>query len=375
MLPGQDIRKRFLVFSVMMLLGVSCPAYLPFPLSIAAGSGPQQPTTDVEPRGKPRLLIQARIDNGPWITTTSIYPLKGQKISLRVRKIPNSKVRWFRIRPDTSPMYKNANHPWEKNPYKWIGLAKIKYHRQELVGLRGRLQIQPFDPPDSVHWRVTNRAPAGLITRVPGEVRPDMQPVGRFWFQVEVEHSGTFVRSYGIEDNDKRGLNPKVFRVSRRDGKGYLGFLTSFFNVPGLFGSIPYQSHNYIGVDCADVLVAAYCKWKNTRIKKDQCVAGLIKGLPKVLESDLHDGNPARRIRWGTDVRAGYLVAVRYFGAKSYQHIGALAKDSNSNGLLDGEDLVLHAGPSPLHYTRLKTGKFDGHIMVLEPDFTRLAGH
>ncbi len=375
MRPEQDLKRSVLVFLVMTLVAVSFPAYLRLPLSSAAGDGPQRPTTDVEPRGKPRLLIQARIDSGLWITTTSIYPLKSQRVSLRVRKIPNGKVRWFRIRPDTSPMYKNANHPWEKNPYKWVGLAKIKYHRIELVGLRGRWEIRPFDPPDSAHRRVANRAPAGLITRVPGEGRPDVQSVGSFWFQVEVEDSGTSVRSYGIEDNDKRGLNPKVFRVSRRDGKGYLGFLTSFFNVPGLFGSIPYQSHNYIGVDCADVLVAAYCKWKNTRIKKDQCVAGLVKGLLKVLESDLRDGNPERRIRWGTDVRAGYLLAVRYVGAKSYQHIGALAEDANSNGLLDAEDLVLHAGPSPLHYTRFKTGKFDGHIMVLKPDFSRLAGH
>ncbi len=167
----------------------------------------------------------------------------------------------------------------------------------------------------------TPAAPLGLNIRVPGDRRPDVQqPVGSFWFQAEVDDSGTFVRSYGIEGSDKRGLNPKVFRVSRRHGKGYLGFLTSFFNVPGLFGSIPYQRHNYVGVDCADVLVAAYCKWKNTRIKKDQCVAGLVTGLPKVLESELRDGNPTRRIRWDKDVRAGYLLAVRYVGAKVAYH-------------------------------------------------------
>ena len=43
-------------------------------------------------------------------------------------------------------------------------------------------------------------------------------------------------------------MSPKVFRVSVRDGEGYVGWLASYFNVPGLFGSVIHQSANYIGV-------------------------------------------------------------------------------------------------------------------------------
>jgi hypothetical protein len=236
-----------------------------------------------------------------------------------------------------------------------------------LVEFRDQWEIHPFEKPDSANLQDT--ALAGFLGRKPSKPRPH----GSFWFQVEVENRGRFTRSYGIEDNDKRGLNPKVFRVSRRDGKGYVGFLTTFFNVPGLFGSIPYQSHNYIGVDCADVLVAAYGKWKRVRFKKDQCVAGLVTGLPKVVKFKIRDGNPKPRIRWGKRIRPGYLIAVRYPGARSYQHIGALAKDANKNGLLDGADLVLHAGPYPLRYSSLKEGKFDGHVVILKPNLSRLA--
>ena len=78
-----------------------------------------------------------------------------------------------------------------------------------------------------------------------------------------------------------KGLPPQVFRVSVRKYGGFLGYLTSFFNVPGVFGSIPYQSNNYIGSDCCDVLTAAYGKWKGKVITKDYNVDMLVSRLPK----------------------------------------------------------------------------------------------
>ena len=38
----------------------------------------------------------------------------------------------------------------------------------------------------------------------------------------------------------------------------------SYCNVPGLFGCVPWQSHHYVGVDCADVLMAAACLYSTT---------------------------------------------------------------------------------------------------------------
>jgi hypothetical protein len=197
--------------------------------------------------------------------------------------------------------------------------------------------------------------------------------MGSFWYQAVVRQGGKIYRSYGIEDRDKRGLAPKVFRISVRGSEGYIGYLTSFFNVPGLFGSIPYQSHNYIGVDCADVLVAAYCKWKHLSLRKNHCVASLVGGLPKAAELDIKDGKPGKRVRWGKQIKAGCLIAVRYDGARSYQHIGALTGDTNRNGILDRDDMVLHCGPYPLHYSRLSEGKFDGHALILKPFVSKLA--
>jgi hypothetical protein len=307
----------------------------------------------------PTLLIQSRINGGPWVKSTAIYPLKGQKVALKVDKISGGTIRWHQIIPDTSKIYKNANLPWEKDAYKWIGLARIDYQRKELTGFQGRWQIEPFDNENNTQVRAFwDKAANSKFYH---------EDVGSFWFQAEVNKEGVIYRSAGIEDSDKKGLSPKVFRVSIRDGDGYIGYLTSFFNVPALFGSITYQSNNYIGVDCADVLVAAYGKWKNKPIEKNYNVAMLVSQWAKVQEFDLLEGIADKQLKWGRDVRPGHFIAVRYSGSKQYQHIGALFSDANRNGVLDGGDLVIHAGPVPLHCSYLREGNFDGHIVILQP--------
>jgi hypothetical protein len=307
----------------------------------------------------PTLQIQSSINGSPWVKSTAIYPLKGQKVALKVDKISGGRIRWHQIIPDTSKIYKNANMPWEKDAYKWIGFARIDYQRKELTGFQGRWQIEPFDNDNNTQVRTFwDKAANSKFYN---------KDVGSFWFQAEVEKEGVIYRSTGIEDSDKKGLSPKVFRVSIRDGEGYIGYLTSFFNVPALFGSITYQSNNYIGVDCADVLMAAYGKWKNKPIEKNYNVAMLVSQWPKVGEFDLSEGIANKQLKWGREVHPGYFIAVRYSGSKQYQHIGALFSDANHNGILDGGDLVIHAGPVRVDCSYLREGNFDGHIVILQP--------
>ncbi|MHC4657257.1 MAG: hypothetical protein ACYS91_19900 [Planctomycetota bacterium] len=257
--------------------------------------------------------------------------------------------------------------PWEKDAYKWIGLAKIDYQRKELTGFQGRWQIEPFGKENDTSVRDRKSSSSRSSWDKAANSKFYHEDVGSFWFQVEVKKEGVIYRSAGIEDSDKKGLSPKVFRVSVRDGEGYIGYLTSFFNVPALFGSVTYQSNNYIGVDCADVLVAAYGKWKNKPIEKNYNVAMLVSQWAKVQEFDLLEGIANKQLKWGRDVRPGYFIAVRYGGSKQYQHIGALFSDANLNGVLDGDDLIIHAGPVPLHCSYLREGNFDGHVVILQP--------
>lgn len=306
------------------------------------------------------LVIQSRVGPGEWSTARAIAPLRGQKVVLRVSPLPGASVRWYRIRPDLAPLYKNANHPWEKDPYRWVGWARIRYQREEFPALRGSWTVEPFD----ARGRILPSVGGPEGAREGDGVRWARDDVGTFWIQAQAEYGGKVVPSPGLEEVGARGISPRVFRVSVREGEGYLGWLTSYFNVPGLFGSVREQTANYVGVDCADVLVSARDLWSGSITPGEASVASLVGSLPRVTEFELEKGRPSRPLRWGKDLAAGDILAVRYPGQRAYQHVGALYGD-DGDGVLGGGDQVLHAGPSPLHLSLLEEGAFDGHCQVL----------
>lgn len=299
------------------------------------------------------ISIESRVGAGEWMKSAAIYPLKGEKISLRVAQTPGASIHWYRIVPDVGKLYHNAEWPWNPGAYHWLGYEKIGYRRCEMVSLKGRWEIDPFADP------------ACGPTTPSSHFRRDM---GSFWFQVEVQGPTGIERSPGLTESDEKGISPRVFRVSIRDGKGYLGYLSAFINVPAVFGSTPYQNANFIGSDCADVLMAAYFLWKGKLPVKDDNVGSVIKRFPAVARFRLSRGAPDKDMAWQEAVRPGDFIAVKYEGARMYQHIGALYKDANGNGRLDAEDWVLHAGPEPLHVSRLADGGFDGEVVVVRPD-------
>jgi hypothetical protein len=138
------------------------------------------------------------------------------------------------------------------------------------------------------------------------------------------------------------------------------------YNIPGVFGSVLSQSTNYIGADCADILMTARAKWKKTALRKNYNVSMLVEKFRTLREIEINNGATDTPVRWGVTIRPGDFIAVRYgTGCRKYHHIGALYSDANKNGLLDGNDLVLHAGPDPLHLSRLDERIFDGHVVLL----------
>ncbi|MEM7010572.1 MAG: hypothetical protein AAF585_03720 [Verrucomicrobiota bacterium] len=301
---------------------------------------------------RPSLRIQASVDAGAFVADHASF-VQGAKLRLRLDKPEGATaVRWFQIIPDTSRYYKNANHPWEPNPYKWVGFGEIDYKRVELTEFRDQWEFE-LDPAAAFDGASDSR-----------HYRDDL---GSFWLQVEVKSGERRLRSAGVAENDHRNLSPKVFRISVRKDDEYLGYLTSYFNVPGLFGSIPYQSANYIGVDCADVLVAANRKWRGLEGAKDYNVSMLTSEWRKAATCEIDDGEPDKTLKWGEDIQPGDAIAVRYAPGKQFQHIGALYGDSNENGRLDRADQVLHAGPEALHLSQLQKGSFDGEVVILRP--------
>lgn len=297
-------------------------------------------------------VVEVSIGDGPFVVTEAAAPLAGQRVRLRVKERAGAKVRWVQVLHDVTTMYKNANFPWDPDPYKWVGLAGIRTDREPLTRFDGRWEMEPFPAARRVaplEWTERYRSPIAASEFY----RPD---VGTFWFQAEVETDGRVER-----------VPAKGVRVSVRDGPGFLGWLSSYLNVPGVFGSVTAQANGYLGVDCADAVSAAWAKAAGGELKENLNVAALVTRLPHVAEFDWGEGGASHEVRWGRDVRPGDFVAVRYAGARTFQHVGALVSDEDGDGRLTPADRVLHAGPLPLAYSKMGIGPFQGYVAVLRP--------
>ena len=297
--------------------------------------------------------ISYKLDNQAYKKAHKVYLLPTQRLKLKFNVKDAKSIKWYQIIPDTSKFYKNANQPWEKNAYKWVGYGKIDYKKVEIKAFENKKEVE-------------------ITHKILEENRPKNNPyyhskLGSFWFTAEATlANGKVIKSAGLEDNTNRGLSPKVFRVSYMLDKSYIGYLTTFFNVPGIFGSMPYQSRNYIGVDCADVLVATSKEMNHEKNTKNYNVVMLVDKLKVKKRFKIKNGKPNKKLKWGKDFQKGDFIAVKYRENGRYAHIGMLYEDENSDGILDEKDSILNAGPNALHVSLLTSGAFDGTVVILE---------
>ena len=294
------------------------------------------------------------LDNQKFQNKHTVYLTPSQKLTMKFDVKDAKSITWYQIIPDTSKFYKNANYPWEKqNPYKWCGYGKIDYQR---------VVIKAF----------SNKKEVVLTKEILEANRPKNNAyynskLGSFWFESEATlKNGKVVKSMGIRNVEQKGLSPKVFRVSYMRDKSYIGYLTTFFNVPGIFGSMPYQSRNYIGVDCADVLVATSTVMNHQKNEKNYNVMMLVDTLKTKKKFKIVNGNPTTKLKWGKAFKKGDFIAVKYSENGRYAHIGMLFADENGNGVLDKNDSIINAGPNALHLTTLKSGAFNGTVVILK---------
>lgn len=187
---------------------------------------------------------------------------------------------------------------------------------------------------------------------------------GSLWLAAEVTlPDGATVHTPGAHDTDRLGLSRDVLRVSFREGDGFLGWLSTFFNVPNVFGSngptdVNHQTERYTGADCADVLVGAL-RASGRRDVRYVSVAGIgryARAVSPPLVMTAGRGvrttrGEERVLRWGQDVEPGDLLAIDYLDAgrtlpRAWDHIGALVEDGGPAGAPDGvlgpEDVLRH---------------------------------
>ena len=269
---------------------------------------------------------------------------------------------------------------------RWLGYDRLEYDRRFFPSEEDR--FARVDGP-LLRLRGVDRLASQELRRPPHRA-PEAEAAGSLWLQVEIRlPDGRRVRSPGREPaeisgergRERAGLARGVARLSFRTGDDFLGWMSTYFGVPYVFGSTPAQSERYLGIDCADVMIAA----RRRIVRRPPAytfVVGLARHAEPITETlrlsashEIVDAEGrAVTLRWGAQIRAGDLVAFDYAGEggsllpRAWDHVGSLHSDSGASGrvgVLDGMDLVRHMGLTGLTDEPLRGQGRGVHLRIL----------
>ncbi len=346
-------RSALIAFSIV--LSVSSADAQPWRAEVVV----RPPGAEVFSRG----AAQARVGESVTLAAVLIAPrgrVFGPPIALRVgsrvtRADPlpeGAHVRWLRVVPHMEHLTTPSPNPgvssfsnavlFGPRHGRWIGYDRIEYETLELASADARVNL---DETLSV-----TQAPLAH------------EGAGSMWFSAEITTpDGVSVRAPDGATVDRLGLSRSVARVSFRSDDSYLGWLSTYFGVPNVFGSNgsggDHQSDRYTGADCADVLVGAL-RARGERNVPYLSVAQIGEAAAPLSRPLVLDeagqvralSGSAVTLRWGADVSPGDIVTLGYRDdpgntlPRAWDHIGALVRDENHNGVLDGGDIIRHMG-------------------------------
>ena len=200
-----------------------------------------------------------------------------------------------------------------------------------------------------IEYRATPIPGAAGHGAIAADVRPTLTPdhgrgVGTMRFQVVLTQDGRTIASPGSEARRGRGaggLTDDVLRVSIRRDDSYLGYLTEMYGQPYIWASAglsdaTHQSERLEGADCADFVV-----YGQRRLGKHVAYTwtGGLPAVTTLLASGTRGEDGIYRDAHGRPVpftRAGDVVLFP-------RHVGVLAEDHGTPGVLDDQDVIMHA--------------------------------
>lgn len=253
-----------------------------------------------------------------YFSDAKTVTLAGKPLAVEpLSKAPAIELRWNRIEPAVNTM-SNGDTPRE-------------FH---------------FEPID---YRATpivlGRRTSPTLT---ADVRPTLTPdhghgVGTMRFQVVALQHERVIASPGPEARRGRGsggVTDDVFRVSIRRDDSYLGFLTEMYGQPYIWASAgtsdrAHQSEHLEGSDCADFVVYGKRRMGGAL---PYVWTGALPQHAKLLAAGARDERGVYRDKGGNPLpftKIGDLVLFP-------RHVGVLAVDRGTIGVLDDQDLMMH---------------------------------
>jgi hypothetical protein len=250
-------------------------------------------------------------DAGPAIE------LGGKRQAARaLAEAPPAKLAWFKVEPRVESMSNTESGAFRFEP--------IDYGESEVEAWRDR-------------------------SSVTADVRPTLTPdrgggLGTMRFKLVATTAGGSFATPGAEARRARGsggLTDAVHRVSLRRDDTYLGFLTELYGQPYIWASAgtssaAHQSERLEGADCADFVI-----YGRRRMGEDRAYTWT-GALPQVTRR-LAAGHPGAGGVY-VDERGQPLPFTRAGDLLLFpRHVGVLVEDRGRPGVLDGQDVMVHA--------------------------------
>jgi hypothetical protein len=317
------------------------------------------------------VVAPGRLDGRKVIFSEAGEP--GQ-VSWAAAGCPAPQIRWRRVEPrmqhvttaapnDDIAIYANAE-VFGPHHGRWLGYDRIEYFETPLAAADDR-------------WAVTvSEARASEASLVDARVA-EYRELGTMRLAATVTVDGRAHATPGAEDAPRGEISGRVFRYSLRDGDGLFGWLTSYFNVPYIFGSAGVgarsQAERRVGADCADLIVAGLRR-AGRRDMAYSSVGGLVNSLVKVVGplEVRAAGSPIASSMYVP--RPGDILALDYIDVaalpRPWDHVVVFAVDRGANGgpgdgQLGADDLVADIGDGQgLKFAPLR-GQGDVRVMVL----------
>jgi hypothetical protein len=332
----------------------------------ASAAAAQSVGARVVPLGRRPGAVQARVGEEVTLAVT-LLDARGRSAALPAGSV----VRWLQVEPRREHVERPSPNPgltsfsnavlFGPRHGQWLGYDTLEY-TQSAAATRSDMRVEGA----LLHVRAAHPTDASEDTH---------GGAGSVWFAAEVTlPDGRIARTPDARSTDRLGLLPVVQRVSFRADDTFLGWLGTYFHVTSVFASsgpsdAGHQGDRYTGADCADVLIAAL-RASGNRALHYTSVAGIdeyarpLTGVLSVDASALRDRRGAAvHLRWGAEVLPGDLVTIDYSaeGAgralpRAWDHIGALVRDANGDGVLDAGDVLRHMGGHGLVDTPMMHG-------------------
>jgi len=290
--------------------------------------------------------IVAAVDDGP-ATDRPTYARADQRVTLYA--VITADHAGTRVRYSDAPSLKLGGKRVTAKPLASAPAIELRWNRIEPATKDLSNGATPadfhFEPID---YRATPIDAARGKPALAADVHPTLTPdhgkgVGTMRYQLVALQGERVIASAGPEARRGRGsggLTDAVLRVSIRRDDTYLGYLTEMFGQPYIWASAglteaTHQAERLEGSDCADFLV--YGK-RRMGARYAYTWSGGLPNITKLLGAGTRADDGIYRDKRGTPLpftRPGDVILFP-------RHVGVLAVDRGTIGVLDDQDLMMH---------------------------------